>query len=64
MEFTANVGSTDRLARIGAGSLLILLALIGVIGAWGWIGVVPLATGFMRFCPAYRLLGMNTCGVK
>jgi O-antigen ligase len=64
MELAPNVGSTDRLARIGVGALLIVLALTGVIGAWGWIGVVPLATGFLRFCPAYRLIGVNTCGVK
>ena len=64
MELTPNVGSTDRLARIGVGALLIVLALTGVIGVWGWIGIVPLATGFLRFCPAYRLLGMNTCAIK
>jgi hypothetical protein len=64
MEFTTNVGSTDRMIRIGVGALLILLALVGVIGAWGWIGVVPLATGFVKFCPAYKLIGMNTCETK
>jgi hypothetical protein len=62
MKFETNIGSTDRMARIIVGAALILLALAGVIGAWGWIGVVPLATGFIRFCPAYTLLGMNTCG--
>jgi hypothetical protein len=61
MKFETNVGSTDRMARIGIGALLIVLALLGVIGAWGWIGIVPLATGFIRFCPAYTVLGMNTC---
>jgi hypothetical protein len=35
-----------------------------MIGAWGWIGVVPLATGLMGWCPAYNLLGMNTCPMK
>ncbi|BEI36945.1 DUF2892 domain-containing protein [Polynucleobacter sp. HIN9] len=59
-----NVGHTDRVLRISAGSLLILLSLSGVIGAWGWIGVVPLATGIFRFCPAYPLLGMNTAKKK
>ncbi|MGM0637634.1 MAG: YgaP family membrane protein, partial [Pseudomonadota bacterium] len=33
-------------------------------GVWGWIGVVPLATGIFNFCPAYKLLGMNTCKLK
>lgn len=59
-----NVGHIDRVLRIAAGSLLILLSLSGVIGAWGWIGVVPLATGIFRFCPAYPLLGMNTAKKK
>ena len=56
-----NVGSADRIIRIVAGAALILLALMGTIGAWGWIGIVPLLTGIFRFCPAYSLLGMNTC---
>lgn len=59
-----NVGHTDRVLRITAASLLILLSLSGVIGAWGWIGLVPLATGIFRFCPAYPLLGMNTAKKK
>jgi len=57
----ANVGTIDRIARIVLGLALIAGALSGVIGAWGWIGVVPLATGLFRFCPAYRLIGLNTC---
>ena len=47
----ANVGSIDRAMRILAGLGLIAATLSGVIGAWGWIGVVPLATGMFRFCP-------------
>lgn len=61
---TKNIGTTDRAIRFAVGALLILLELTGVIGAWGWIGVIPLATAFVSFCPAYRLLGMNTCGIK
>ncbi len=57
----ANVGTIDRAARIVVGLALIAGALSGMIGAWGWIGVVPLATGVFRFCPAYRLIGLNTC---
>lgn len=60
----ANVGTLDRSLRIAAGLILIALSLAGVIGLWGWIGVVPLATGVFRFCPAYPLLGINTCKVK
>lgn len=58
---TPNVGTLDRVLRIVAGVVLIGLALAGVIGAWGWIGLVPLATGLLRFCPAYTLLGLRTC---
>ncbi|PZR38268.1 MAG: DUF2892 domain-containing protein [Ectopseudomonas oleovorans] len=60
----ANVGTLDRSLRIAAGLILIALSLTGVIGLWGWIGVVPLATGIFRFCPAYPLLGINTCKIK
>ena len=57
----SNVGGIDRILRILAGLVLIVLAASGTIGAWGWIGVAPLLTGIFRFCPAYALLGMNTC---
>ena len=56
-----NVGGADRILRIVVGLALILLALSGQIGAWGWIGVVPLATGLFRMCPLYSVFGMNTC---
>ncbi|SDH49575.1 Protein of unknown function [Pseudomonas benzenivorans] len=56
-----NVGTVDRSLRIAAGLILIGLSLSGTIGLWGWIGVVPLATGLFRFCPAYSLLGINSC---
>lgn len=58
----ANVGTIDRVLRILAGVVLIALTLTGTIGLWGWIGLVPLATGVLRFCPLYPLLGINTCG--
>jgi len=54
-----NVCSIDRAVRIVAGVALIALTVTGVIGVWGWIGVVPLATGLVRFCPAYTLLGIR-----
>ena len=59
-----NVGGIDKIARIVIGALLIILALTGMIGVWGWIGVVPLATGLLNTCPAYSLLGINTCKTK
>lgn len=60
----ANVGRTDRALRILAGSLLILLSLMNVIGPWGWIGLLPIATGALRFCPAYTILGLRTCPLE
>lgn len=59
-----NVGSIDRMLRILAGLVLIGLTLAGVIGMWGWIGVVPLATGLFRFCPLYTMLGIRTCPLE
>ena len=55
-----NVGGVDRVLRIVVGLVLIALALMGTIGAWGWIGIMPLAPGLFKFCPAYTLLGINT----
>lgn len=60
----ANVGTMDRIVRILVGIGLIGATLAGLIGVWGWIGVVPLATGIFRFCPAYTLLGMSSCTAK
>ena len=59
-----NVGGLDRVLRIVAGVTLVGLAATGTVGAWGWIGVVPLLTGAVGFCPVYPLLGMNTCPMK
>ena len=56
-----NVGGFDRIARIIAGLVLIGLAASGMIGVWGYIGLVPLLTGIFKFCPAYAIFGMNTC---
>lgn len=60
----ANVGGIDRMLRVVLGLGLIASSLMGVIGQWGWIGIVPLATGVFRFCPAYLPFGMRTCAVK
>ena len=54
----------DRILRIVVGLVLIVLTVMGVLPVWGWIGVVPLATGLFGFCPAYTLLGINTCPMK
>lgn len=56
-----NVGTVDRVARIVVGLALIALVFVGPQTAWGWIGVVPLLTALVGFCPAYRLFGIRTC---
>ena len=59
-----NEGTIDRSLRVIAGLVLVGLAATGNIGIWGWIGVVPLLTGIIGFCPAYAILGMSTCSAK
>ncbi len=59
-----NVGGLDRTIRITVGLALIAAAATGTIGLWGWVGVVPLLTGAMGWCPPYALLGLNTCSAK
>ena len=58
-----NVGTLDRTLRICAGLALIVLSATGTLGPWGWIGIVPLATGLIGWCPAYTLLGIKTCKI-
>ena len=60
----SNVGTLDRVLRIAAGVVLIALAATGTVGAWGYLGVVLVATGAFKFCPAYPLLGINTCPMR
>ena len=61
---TKNVGGIDRTIRIVVGLALIAAAATGSVGLWGYIGLVPLFTGLMGWCPAYTLLGFNTCPMK
>lgn len=56
-----NVGGIDRILRISVGIVLVGLAANGIVGWWGWLGIIPMATGIFRFCPAYPLLGINSC---
>lgn len=55
-----NAGSWDRIIRIIMGLALIGAAILKLIGWWGWIGAIPLATGVIGFCPVYPLLNINT----
>mgnify|MGYP000685681624 FL=1 len=57
----SNVGGIDRILRIVIGAVLVALAATGQVGVWGWIGLLPLATGLIGWCPPYSLLGINTC---
>lgn len=59
-----NVGSIDRAIRAIAGIGLISLVFVGPQTVWGWIGVVPLVTAIIGWCPPYSLLGINTCKTK
>jgi hypothetical protein len=59
-----NVGTIDRVVRVVAGLVLVGLAATGTLGVWAWIGVVPLLTGLIGFCPAYKIAGFSTCAAK
>jgi hypothetical protein len=61
---TSNVGGIDRILRIVLGLVLIGLAATGTVGWWGWLGVVPLLTGAIGWCPPYAIMGFNTCAMK
>ena len=60
----SNVSGLDKILRIVIGIALVALAITGVIGVWGWIGVVPLLTGLIGKCPAYSIFGISSCPVK
>jgi hypothetical protein len=60
----ANVGGIDRILRIAVGALLVVLAALNVIGVWGYIGVVLVASGLLRFCPVYLPFGLSTCPMQ
>ncbi|MCB4360615.1 YgaP family membrane protein [Quatrionicoccus australiensis] len=60
----SNVGGIDKILRIVAGLGLIGATVAGALPVWGYIGIVPLATGLMGWCPLYPLLGLSTCPMK
>ncbi len=59
-----NISDVERILRVIFGLVLMGLAMAGMIGIWGYIGIVPLVTALLGFCPAYSLLGINTCNSK
>ena len=60
----SNVGGIDRVLRIVLGLVLIVLAATGTVGTWGYLGLLPLATGLLGWCGLYRVLGISTCPLK
>lgn len=56
-----NVGTVDRIIRIAVGIALLALVFVGPRTSWGWIGVIPLVTALIGWCPLYRVLGLRTC---
>lgn len=61
---TKNLGTLDRVLRIVVGLILIALVFVGPQTPWGWIGLIPLTTALIGWCPAYRLVGLNTCPMR
>ena len=62
--FPTNEGALDRTLRVALGVGLLSLAFFGPKTPWGWIGVVPIATGLLGSCPLYTLLGLATCPLR
>jgi hypothetical protein len=61
---TKNLGGMDRIPRVVVGLMLIALAATGSVGWWGYLGVIPLATAAIGWCPPYALFGWNTCSTR
>jgi hypothetical protein len=56
-----NEGTLDRTIRIILGLAVLSLAFFGPRTPLGYVGVIPLVTGLIGFCPLYRVLGLSTC---
>ncbi|MGE5722557.1 MAG: DUF2892 domain-containing protein [Sphingomonadales bacterium] len=59
-----NEGTADRVIRVIVGLVILSLAFVGPKTPWAYLGLIPLITGLVGFCPAYGLLGINTCGAR
>jgi cadmium resistance protein CadD (predicted permease) len=64
IEMTRNIGSTERIIRAVAGLAILSLTVVGPQSMWGLLGLVPLATAAVGWCPPYSLLGINTCKTR
>ncbi|MBC7634469.1 MAG: DUF2892 domain-containing protein [Acetobacteraceae bacterium] len=61
---TTNIGTIDRAVRAIVGIALISLVFVGPHTAWGWVGLIPLGTALVGWCPPYAIFGINTCGTS
>lgn len=61
---TANVGGIDRVLRIVVGLVLLSLVFVGPQTPWGWLGLIPLVTALIGYCPAYSIFGLSTCPLQ
>jgi len=59
-----NEGTIDRVLRIILGAVLLSLVFVGPMTPWGWVGIIPLATGLIGSCPIYSIFGLSTCPLK
>lgn len=62
--FPTNEHTVERILRVGLGVALVAFAVTGKVGAWGYVGIVPILTGLIGRCPLYTLLGFSTCPLK
>lgn len=62
--FPRNEHALDRALRVALGVALLAIAFVGPKTPWGFLGVVPLATGLLGSCPLYTLFGIGTCPVE
>ena len=61
MNIVKNEGTIDRVIRVVVGLAVIALVFVGPQTAWGWLGLIPLITGLVGWCPAYMIFGIRTC---
>ncbi len=61
---TQNIGNIERIVRAIVGIALIAIVFVGPQTPWGWLGVIPLATALIGWCPPYAILGINTCSKR
>lgn len=56
-----NIHPVERVLRVVVGLIILSLVFVGPKSLWGLIGILPILTGFIGWCPPYQLLGISTC---